>query len=265
MEKYLVDSHCHLNYPGLCDEVSNVISEANSSGVKILQTICTQMSEISILKDISNSYPNVFYSVGVHPLYVNENQVVEVDALIDLVKADNKITGIGETGLDYYKASDESILKIQRKSFENHIHASQVTGIPLIIHTRDAEDDTYDILSKNMRKNQFSGVLHCFTGSMELAMKAVDLGLYVSASGIITFKNANEIRDVFKKLPLENILIETDAPFLAPVPYRGKTNRPSYVVEVAKCLSEIMELKYEEIVEVTTKNFHKLFKRAEVC
>jgi TatD DNase family protein len=264
MRKYLVDSHCHLNYPGLYDEVSNVISEANTSGVKIMQTICTKMSEISILKDISNSYHNIFYSVGVHPLYVNENQVVEVDALIDLVKADKKITGIGETGLDYYKASDESILKIQRESFDNHITAAQVTGLPLIIHTRDAESDTYDMLSNNMIKNQFSGVLHCFTGSMELAMKAVELGLYVSASGIITFKNADEIREVFKKLPLERILIETDSPFLAPVPYRGKTNKPSYVVEVARCLSEIRDIEFDDVVKSTTRNFHTLFKRAEV-
>ncbi len=264
MRKYLVDSHCHLNYPGLYDEVSNVISEANTSGVKILQTICTKMSEVDTLRRICNNYSNIFYSVGVHPLHSHESQIVTAPELIKLVQSDKKIIGIGETGLDYYKASDESILKIQRESFDNHITAAQVTGIPLIIHTRDAESDTYDMLSNNMIKNQFSGVLHCFTGSMELAMKVVELGLYVSASGIITFKNADEIREVFKKLPLERILIETDSPFLAPVPYRGKANKPSYVVEVARCLSEIRDIEFDDVVKSTTRNFHTLFKRAEV-
>jgi TatD DNase family protein len=264
MEKYLVDSHCHLNYPCLYEDLSSVVSEANSKGVKVLQTVCTQMSEISILKQISNSYANVFYSIGVHPLHSHESEIVSTDEFVKLVMSDKKITGIGETGLDYYKASDANILEIQRKSFENHIAAAQITGLPLIIHTRDAESDTYEVLSSNMRKNQFSGVLHCFTGSMDLAIKAVDLGLYISASGIITFKNADEIREVFKKLPLEKILIETDSPFLAPVPYRGKTNKPSYVVEVAKCLSEIKEISYDEVIYSTTKNFHTLFKRAEV-
>jgi TatD DNase family protein len=264
MEKYLIDSHCHLNYPGLYENVDDVVSEAKIQGVKVLQTICTKMSEVDTLKKICNNYSNIFYSVGVHPLYSHESNVVSAVELIELVESDKKIIGIGETGLDYYKASDGNILKIQRESFDNHITAAQVTGLPLIIHTRDAESDTYDMLSNNMIKNQFSGVLHCFTGSMDLAMKAVDLGLYISASGIITFKNADEIREVFKKLPLERILIETDSPFLAPVPYRGKTNKPSYVVEVARCLSEIRDIEFDDVVKSTTRNFHTLFKRAEV-
>jgi TatD DNase family protein len=264
MEKYLVDSHCHLNYPGLYEDISGVISEANEKGVKVLQTICTKMNEVEILKNIARNNSNVFYSVGVHPLYSHESKIVTAAELIELVESDRKIIGIGETGLDYYKASDEDVLKNQRESFDNHISAAQITDVPLIIHTRDAEIDTYEILSKNMIQSKFSGVLHCFTGSIDLAMKAVDLGLYISASGIITFKNADEIREVFKELPLEKILIETDSPFLAPVPYRGKTNRPSYVVEVARFLSEIRSVSLDEIVESTTRNFHTLFKRAEV-
>lgn len=263
MGKYLVDSHCHLNYPGLHENVDEVLAEADSNGVKIIQTICTQMSEVNLLKKISNSYSNVFYSVGVHPLHAHENLIIETDVLIDLVRSDKRITGIGETGLDYYKESDEIVLEIQKKSFENHIAAAQVTGVPLIIHTRDAESDTYDLIFNEIQKSHFSGVLHCFTGSMDLAIGASALGLYVSASGIITFKNANEIREVFKNLPLDKILIETDAPFLAPVPYRGKMNRPSYVVEVAKCIASIRGISYDEVVSATTRNFHELFKRSK--
>ncbi len=258
---YLVDSHCHLNYEGLYEDLDNIISAATSAGVGIIQTICTKISEVDILKAIVIKYSNVFYSVGVHPLHSHEAPIISSEELIALSKNDFKVLSFGETGLDYYRESETSVLKIQRQSFENHIVAAQNTGLPVIIHTRDAEDDTYDILHKEMQNKEFSGVLHCFTGSYNLAKKAVDLGLYISASGIITFKNAEDIRDVFSKLPIENILIETDSPFLAPIPHRGQVNKPAYVVEVARKIAEIKNLSYEEVVSATTANFHTLFNR----
>ena len=153
---------------------------------------------------------------------------------------------------------------MQKDSFRNHIEAGQISKLPVIIHTRDAEYDTYNILKEMMAKAEFSSVLHCFTGSLELAMKAIDLGLYISASGIITFKNANAIRDAFKQLPIDRILIETDSPYLAPVPYRGKINEPAYVIEVAKCLAEIRNIPLEDVISQTTENFLKLFRRVTI-
>ncbi len=264
MKNYLVDSHCHLNYEGLYENLDQIVSEAGIAGVGIMQTICTKISEVDVLKSIATKYSNIFYSVGVHPLYVSESQIVSVEEIVLLSKNDLKISGFGETGLDYYRESDSNILKIQQKSFENHIVAAQITGLPVVIHTRDAEEDTYSILDRQMQEKEFSGVLHCFTGSYDLAKKAVDLGLYISASGIITFKNAEDIRDVFKKLPIDKILIETDSPYLAPIPYRGHVNKPAYIEEVAKKIAEIKDLSYEEVVASTTRNFHNLFKRVKL-
>jgi len=261
MKNYLVDSHCHLNYEGLYEDLDQIVFEASLAGVGIIQTICTKMSEVNVLKDISKKYSNVFYSVGVHPLNAHESSIVSSEELILLAENDLKILSFGETGLDCYRESDDVILAIQKKSFENHIKAAQITKLPLVIHTRDAEEDTFDILYNNMQNKQFSGVLHCFTGSYDLAKKAIDLGLYISASGIITFKNAEDIRDVFRKLPIDKILIETDAPFLAPVPHRGHINKPAYVVEVAKKMAEIKNLSYEEVVFSSTENFLSLFTR----
>jgi TatD DNase family protein len=261
MKNYLVDSHCHLNYEGLYEDLDGIVAEALSAGVGIMQTICTKISEVDVLKSIAVKYSNVFYSVGVHPLHVHEEPIISSDELVKLSKNDFKIIGFGETGLDYYRESETSILKIQRQSFENHIVAAQNTGLPVIIHTRDAEDDTYNMVYNAIQNKEFSGVLHCFTGSYNLAKKAVDLGLYISASGIITFKNADDIRDVFSKLPIDKILIETDSPYLAPIPYRGQVNKPLYVVEVAKKIAEIKNLSYEEVVSATTGNFHRLFTR----
>jgi TatD DNase family protein len=226
MRSFLVDSHCHLNYDGLRERLENVVSNAENANVKILQTICTKMSEVESLQNIANQYQHVFYSIGVHPLNVHEEELVSIETLVELTKSDKKISAFGETGLDYYKSSSDEHLVMQRQNFINHIKASQITALPLVIHTREAENDTYKILNEQMKKQKFSGVLHCFTGSYDLAQKAVDLGLYISASGIITFKNAEVIRNVFKNIPIEKILIETDSPFLAPVPYRGKTNEP---------------------------------------
>lgn len=264
MRNFLVDSHCHLNYDGLYERLNDVLQNADNANVKILQTICTQMDEVETLRLIANTYKNVFYSVGVHPLNVYKSDVISVNEIIKTCNADTKISGIGETGLDYYKANDLNILQLQRESFNNHICAAQVTGLPLIIHTRNAEDDTYELLQNGMYKHKFTGVLHCFTGSCDLAEKAVKMGLYISASGIITFKNSEEVRNVFKVIPMNRILIETDAPFLAPIPYRGRINQPSYVVEVAKELSKIKHMSYDEIVRITTSNFLNLFNKVMI-
>ena len=264
MNQFLVDSHCHLNYEGLYERLDEVIANANTANVKILQTISTKMADISQIKEISHKHKNVYYSVGVHPLHVHEEELVSSEELVRLVSNDEKISGLGETGLDYYKASDTEVLQLQRDSFRSHIAAAQITKVPVIIHTRDAEDDTYEILKKMMDKTEFPGVLHCFTGSIDLAMKAIDLGLYISASGIITFKNADTIRDIFKQIPIDRILIETDSPYLAPVPYRGKSNEPAYVLEVAKCLAEIRNIQLEDVVNQTTENFLKLFRMVTI-
>ncbi len=261
MYTFLVDSHCHLNYRGIHERLDEVMKNATANGINILQTISTQMSDIPAIQTISQQYKNIFYSVGVHPLHVHEAPLVTVESLIKMASNDNKITAFGETGLDHYKTSDNKILELQKESFRSHIAAAQIVEIPVIVHTRDAEDDTYSILSAMMAKRAFSGLLHCFTGSLDLAMKAIDLGLYISASGIISFKNAHEIRNVFQQIPIDRILIETDSPFLAPVPYRGQTNEPAYVIEVAKCLAEIRGVPLKDIIHHSTNNYFKVFSR----
>ena len=264
MKQFLIDSHCHLNYEGIRERLDTVVKDATSGGVGIMQTISTKMSEIDEIKEIANRYENVYYSVGVHPLYIEEGKIVTSEELVKLASADKKISGFGESGLDYYKASDQAILQMQRESFINHIAAAQIAKLPVIIHTRDAEEDTYDILSHMMRKAPFPGVMHCFTGSMDLAMKAIDLGLYISASGIITFKNAESVREVFKVIPINKILIETDSPFLAPIPYRGKVNEPKHVLEVAKALCDIRDVGLAELINATTNNYLDLFTRVTI-
>jgi len=259
MNKFLIDSHCHLNYQGLYERLEEVLANADAAEVKILQTISTKMMDIPVIKSISDRYEHIYYSVGVHPLHVHEEPLVLVEELVTLASNDKKISGFGETGLDYYRASDKAVLQMQKDSFRNHIAAAQIVKLPVIIHTREAEADTYEILKEMMREKKFTGVLHCFTGSLDLAMKAIDLGLYISASGIITFKNADDIREIFKQLPIDRILIETDSPYPAPVPYRGGTNEPAYVLEVAKCLAEIRNISLEDVISQTTGNFLRLF------
>jgi TatD DNase family protein len=259
MNKFLIDSHCHLNYQGLYERLEEVLANADAAEVKILQTISTKMVDIPVIKSISDRYKHIYYSVGVHPLHVHEEPLVSTGELVKLASNDRKISGFGETGLDYYKASDQVVLQMQKDSFRNHIAAAQISKIPVIIHTREAEADTYEILREMMQDKNFTGVLHCFTGSIDLAMKAVDLGLYISASGIVSFKNADDIREIFKQLPIDRILIETDSPYLAPMPYRGKTNEPAYVMEVAKCLAGIKNISLEDVVSQTTENYLRLF------
>ncbi|MBS0236429.1 MAG: TatD family hydrolase [Proteobacteria bacterium] len=257
----LVDSHCHLNYPQLQTNLAAVLERAKVAGVGYMQTICTQLDEFAQVREIAQQHDNIFCSVGLHPLEVAGNGSAAKQQIIDLTTFD-KVIGIGETGLDYHYSKDEGEHEAQRKSFVAHIEAAQHTGLPLIIHTREAEEDTIKILSQQLEKAPFTGVMHCFTGSKKLAQKALNMGLYLSASGIITFKNAEDLRQTFFDAPLSRILVETDSPYLAPVPYRGRDNEPAYVKEVAQYLAMTRGIPFEQLASVTTDNFFTLFNRA---
>jgi TatD DNase family protein len=253
----LIDSHCHLNYKGLFENLDDVIKRASESGVKYMQTICTKISDFDDILNIIQNYDCVYGSFGIHPHSTDEESLTS-DQIIEMSKRHPKIIGLGETGLDYYYENSKK--ESQIKSFIEHIKASQETKLPIIIHTREAESDTAEILALEMKNKEFKGLLHCFTSSEELAKKALDLGLYISISGICTFKNSIQLHDIIKWLPLDRILIETDAPFLAPIPMRGKTNEPSYVKYVAEKIAEIKNLSTEEVINTTYVNFVNLFK-----
>lgn len=255
----LVDSHCHLNFPALKDNLTQVIQSALSNEVKVMQTICTQISDIPDILKIIETYKNIWGSIGIHPHHTDTDSLL-LSEIKEYVRH-KKIIGIGETGLDYYY--NNSDFANQKKSFVTHIQGSSETKLPIIIHTRNAEDDTADILSYEMKNNPFTGLLHCFTSSKKLAQHALDLGLYISISGICTFKNSQDLRDIIKYIPLDRLLIETDAPYLAPVPMRGKTNEPSFVKYVAQQVAAIHNIAYEQVCVSTTKNFFDLFKKCK--
>lgn len=256
----IVDSHCHLNFKELSSDLDSVVSRAKDSGVEILQTICTKISEFENIKKIAESYENVYCSVGVHPHEVNKEGVIDSDVIIDLAKHP-KVIGIGETGLDYYYEHSDKDAQI--KSFKNHIEASRVTKLPIIIHTRSAEKDTINILKEEMSKGPFPALIHCFTSTQELANECLDMGMYISVSGIITFKNAEDLRSVIKTVPIDRLLVETDAPYLAPVPMRGKSNEPAFVKYTVEYLASLIGKTPEEVSSFTTDNFFKLFSRVK--
>ncbi|MEK6745635.1 MAG: TatD family hydrolase [Pseudomonadota bacterium] len=255
----LVDSHCHLNFPDFKDDLDDIIARAKAAGVGVMQTICTEMAEFDEIYAISEKYPGIFCSVGVHPNDSAKQEIVIAQELIEKTSR-GRVIGIGETGLDYYYEYSDKRLQID--SFLEHIKAARETGLPLIIHTRDAEDDTINILKDEIAKGSFKFLIHCFTSTKELADISVKLGGYISVSGIITFKNAQEIRDALLDVPLNRLLIETDSPFLAPVPHRGKRNEPSYVVQVNKTLADLKNISEEECAKITTDNFFRLFDKA---
>lgn len=255
----IIDSHCHLTNKGIGD-IKKIIENASAAGVKVIHTICTHLGEFSDVLNIANTYHNVFCSVGVHPMHIEGNPP-SLDEIIKLTQHE-KVISIGETGLDYYYSSDTK--KEQIESFISHIESSQETGLPLIIHTREADEDMVNILKKYVAKKEFSAVIHCFTASKWLAMECIDMGFYISASGIITFKNAEDIRSTFMQIPIDKILIETDAPYLAPAPHRGKTNEPALLVHTLEFLSNMLGKGYDELSKQTTNNFYKLFKKAKI-
>jgi len=252
----LVDSHCHLNFPDYKEDIDSVIQRARENGVGVMQTICTEMAEFEEVYAIAEKYPEVYASVGVHPNDSGKTSIVDVNVLVEHAKRPKTI-GIGETGLDYhYETSDRAT---QQESFRIHMEASHISGLPLIVHSRDADEDTVSMLQEGMKSRPFKGLIHCFTATDFLAQKSLELGMYISLSGIITFKNAQAIRDAVMNMPLDRILVETDAPFLAPIPHRGKRNEPAFVKHTNKFLAELKGISEEECAAITTGNFFRLF------
>ncbi len=253
---YIVDSHCHLNYKGIEEQQQAVVDRAREAGVGCMLAINTKLKEYQQVVDIIEKYNDVFGTVGIHPHEAESEPDVGVPALIERAKHP-KIVGIGETGLDYFY--DNAPRDMQQVNFRAHIAASRETGLPLIVHTRDADDDCINILSEEMKAGSFPGVIHCFTASQRLADATMEMGFYISISGIVTFKNAKALQATAKDIPLDRLLIETDSPFLAPVPHRGKTCEPAFVADTARFLAELRSENFEELGEATTANFFKLF------
>jgi TatD DNase family protein len=255
----LVDSHCHLNYKGLVEDQAAVLTRARASGVTAMLNISTRESEWDEVIGLAEQEPDIWASVGIHPHEADAHPEIDAVKLIDRANHP-KVIAIGETGLDYYY--DKSDREQQRISFRSHIVAARETGLPIIVHTRDAEDDTSEIMADEMGKGAYFGVIHCFTASADFARKALNLGLYISLSGIVTFKNAHDLQQVAKWLPLDKLLVETDAPFLAPVPHRGKTGEPAFVADTARYIANLRAIKDSELMEQTSKNFYELFSKA---
>lgn len=254
-----IDSHCHLNYKGLVEDQAAVLSRAESAGVAGMLNISTRRSEWDAVIATAQKSPHIWASIGIHPHEADSHVDVDKEALV-AASAHPKVIAIGETGLDYFY--DHSDREQQKRGFRDHIAASRETGLGLIVHTRDAEDDTASILQEEMGKGPFPGVIHCFTASGEFADIALNLGLFISISGIVTFKNAAELRETASRIPSDRLLIETDSPFLAPVPHRGKTCEPAYVADTARFLAECRGVSVEILAAQTRENFFKLFHKA---
>jgi TatD DNase family protein len=254
-----VDSHCHLNYKGLVEDQQGVLARARAAGVSTMLNISTRESEWDAVIGATENEADVWASVGIHPHEADSHPDVDCEKLVARA-AHPKVIGIGETGLDYYY--DHSDRDRQRTSFRAHIAAARETGLPLIVHTRDAEDDTAAIMADEMEKGAYTGVIHCFTASAEFAKIALDLGFYISLSGIVTFKNAKDLQATARSIPEDRLLIETDSPFLAPVPHRGKTCEPAYVANTATFLAELRGVSVETIAQTTSENFRRLFAKA---
>lgn len=252
----LADSHCHLNYKGLAEQQPEVLARARDSGVVAMLNIATREREWDEVLATAEREADVWATVGIHPHEADEHPHIDTAKLLSRA-THPRVVGIGETGLDYYY--DHSDRAQQQKSFRSHIAASRETGLPLIVHTRDAEEDTAAILAEEMGKGAYPGVIHCFTASGEFADKALELGFYISISGIVTFKNARDLQETAARLPLDRLLIETDAPFLAPVPHRGKTGEPAFVADTCRFLAQLRGMDAEELAEATRANFHCLF------
>jgi TatD DNase family protein len=256
----LVDHHCHLDFPDFAPELDQVVARAREAGVGTMVTISTRIREFDKVLAVAERFDDVYCSVGTHPHNAHEELDIPLEKLIELTRHP-KVVAVGEAGLDYYYK--HSTPEAQAEGFRRHIAAARETGLPLEIHTRDADDDTIAILEDEHAKGAFPAVLHCFTGGRKLAMRALDLGLYVSFSGVITFKKNDALREIARDVPLDRLLVETDAPFLAPDPFRGKRNEPSYVVRTAAALATVKGISNEELARATSDNFFRLYKKAK--
>ena len=258
----LIDSHCHLEFPDFADEGSaEIVKRAKAAGVGHLLTICTRIAEFEKIAAIAKQFPCVHCTVGTHPHHAaepDEKNIIVEDIL--LITKNPEVVGIGETGLDYHY--NYSPVEAQQKVFETHIEAAAETGLPLIVHTREAENDTLRMM-RDIGQGKVRGVMHCFSGSQKLAEESLALGFYISFSGIITFKKADELREVVKYVPMDRILVETDSPYLAPLPYRGKRNEPAFVVHTAQKVAELKGVSPEEVARQTTENFFRLFNKVK--
>src|SRR6202453_3401258 len=254
----LIDSHCHLDFPDFATELDAVVARARSAGIQRLVTISTRVARHDALLAIAERFPDVYCSVGTHPHYAHEELDVTAADLVERTRA-AKVVAIGEAGLDYHY--DNSPREAQERGFRTHIAAARETGLPLVIHTREADEDTARILEEETGQGAFPAVLHCFTGGPDLARRAIALGLFISFTGILTFKNSTALRAIAAELPPDRILVETDAPYLAPNPFRGKRNEPAYVAETAKVLAETRGVSLDEIARQTTENFFALFSK----
>jgi TatD DNase family protein len=258
----LIDSHCHLNYAGLVERQAEALENARARGVTGFLNISTRQSEWADVLAVAEKNADVWATVGVHPHEADAHPDLGAAALVEAA-SHPRVIAIGECGLDYFY--DNSERGAQKERFEAHIEAARQSELPLVIHTRDAEDDTAEILGQAVREGGVTGVLHCFTGTAELARKALDLGFYISLSGIVTFKNATELQDTARWLPSERMLVETDSPFLAPVPHRGQKCEPAFVADTAAFVADLRGEQSEDLAETTTANFFRLFSRASAA
>lgn len=255
----IVDSHCHLDFPDFQGELPQIIARAHAAGVTRMVTICTKLHNEPNVRAIAETYPGVYYAAGIHPMSAHEQPLVTVETLVALARHP-KFVGIGETGLDYHYTAESAA--IQQTSLRIHIEAAQETGLPLIIHARAADDDMARILAEGMAVRPYACVMHCFSSGEALGRAALDMGFYLSMSGIATFPKSGELRDIFARAPLDRILLETDSPYLAPIPHRGKRNEPAYTAFTAKTGAQVFGVTEAEFAAATTANFNRLFSKA---
>ena len=253
----IIDSHCHLTYEPMCSSLKETIKRANNDGVKYLLTISTEDKSFQNILKILETYSCVYGTYGIHPHEAKNHKNITTDYILNKINENKKIIGVGETGLDFYYNHSEK--KDQIESFEKHIESSIKKNLPLIVHTRSAEKETYEVLKDASKNNNLKILIHCFTGSKDFAFRLLDLGAYISASGVVTFKKSKDLADTFKMIPTNKILVETDAPYLAPEPLRGKPNEPSYIIHTVNFLSNLKNITAEQFSKITSQNFFNLF------
>lgn len=254
----ITDSHCHLDFPDFDGQIPDILERARAAGVTRMVTICTKLRNEPTVRALAEAHAPIFYAAGTHPMSAADEPMTSVEELVSLAQHP-KMVGIGETGLDYHYTADTK--EVQQVSLRIHIEAARQTGLPLIIHSRDADEDMARILTEEHQAGAFGCVMHCYSSGSELAKKMLDLGFYLSMSGIAAFPRSQEVRDIFAAAPVDRILVETDAPYLAPPPYRGKRNEPSYVEKTARVGAEVFNLDYAEFAAQTQKNFERLFSK----